>query len=264
MKNIVTLIDFTDTATIALKQSIALAKMHSATISLCNVVSTEVAIKEAEGKLAASAKLVQVAGLQSEIVVLVGDLFREVPLWVKQMSPDLVVVGTHGKKGLVQNLFGSNIFKLVRQISGSTLVVNDYSPVVEGGFKKVLFPVAPHFNYQIKAEQTLAVLAPEAKLLLFEIKKPGVDYDEQIWENLVQTKSYLSANKIDWDFVAKGSDSFSIGYSRETLAFAQSDEIDLLSIMTEVSESGKSYGKIDKENVLLNQQGLAVLCTNSY
>ena len=263
MKNKLTLIDFTETATFALKQAIAVAKMHDCSITLCHVASSAQEVEKAVAQLAPSLALIADEGLEALIKVVSGDLFHQVPLVAKQLQPDLVVVGTHGVKGLRQNLFGSNIYKLVSHIPIASLVVSDYTNIVEGGFKKVLFPVAPHLNYQIKAEQTLPLLAPSATVLLFEISKPGVELDGQIWKNLEDTKSYLTQKGIVWEFIEKGTRSFSIGYSHETLEFARLENIDLLVIMTQVSEQGKNYGLIDKENVLLNKQGLPVLCSNA-
>ena len=60
---------------------------------------------------------------------------------VARLKPDLVVVGTHGKHGILQHLFESKIFNLVKELASPVLVVNNQSKLAENGFKKILISV---------------------------------------------------------------------------------------------------------------------------
>lgn len=262
IKNILTLVDFTDTAETAINQAVAIARLHNSTVTLFHVTDSEQEEEKARDRLEESVEKLRNSEVSITIKVYRGDIFHEVPEAVKHLQADLVVVGTHGIKGLRQNLFGSNIYKLVSHISTAVLVVSDYTAVVEGGFKRVLFPVAPHRNYLIKAKQTIPLLAPSAQVFLFEINKPGAELDDQVWKNLEETEQFLTEKGVDWQFIEKGSRSFSVGYSRETLDYAKAENMDLVAIMTQVSDRNRSFGKMDKENLMLNKEGLPILCAN--
>ena len=58
-------------------------------------------------------------------------------------------------------------------------------------------------------------------------------------------------------------ESYSVGYSKDTLAKVGEMGVDLISIMSEVSDKATvSAMKMDKENVILNEEGVAVLAVN--
>ena len=264
MKHILVLVDFTETAKIALDQAIAIAKDHNATITISYISdspNTKVVgvLKDA---LRPYGKKVEEKGLVHEIVIGYGDLFSEVNTLVRKLRPDLVVVGTHGVHGIKQNLFGSSIHKLVKSIPAPTLVVNDKTIVVNGGFKKIMLPVAPHDDFMVKVEKTCTVLAKDGEIVIFAILKPGIGLDERIIKNLDLAKAYLEKKGVKWSYKEVEAEHYSIGYSTESLAKVQSEKMDLISIMANVAPTTQIFGKMDKEKVLLNEQGLPVLCIN--
>jgi len=55
---------------------------------------------------------------------------------------------------------------------------------------------------------------------------------------------------------------YSVGFARETLLHSEIQKADLISIMTNTSRYNEFFGKMDKEAVLVNDKGLAVLCAN--
>ena len=174
---ILTLIDFTHTARIAVDQSIELAKMSNGSVQLTHVAPHGLSEKE-QGKLKAGfdewSGHVRDAGVPCEVVIGEGEFFAEASNLVARHKPDLVVVGNHGKKGLMQNLFGSNIMKLVQKLPVSSLVVNDHTDIVRGGFKRVLMPIAPHNNFMSKVEHTKDLLDPH-------LRKAGIVHRGETW-----------------------------------------------------------------------------------
>ncbi len=263
MNHILCLVDFTTTAQIAVRQSIALAKGKNAIITLCHILPTG---HEADHDLLKELRPfeaeVETAGIECKSEISNGPFFQAVEEVIHRLRPGLVVVGTHGKHGLRQNLFGSNIYKLVKSLPVPTLVVNDNTTPMEGGFKAILLPVAPHPDFLLKLEQAAVLLAPGGRIYLFEIRKPGAGYDEEIEKNIRASRQWLEEQNLPWDFIEKGSRNFSVGYSLETIEFAHEHKMDLIAIMAKVSEKNRSFGKLDKENLLLNKEGLPVLCAN--
>ena len=264
MKNILVLVDFTDTAEIAVNQAIAIAKMKGASITICHVspsVVNEVS-DELMQKLKPYAELVSQQGIENKILVGHGELFHEVHDIVKRIDPDLVIVGTHGKVGIKQNLFGSSIYKLVKGINAPTLVVSDKLNVSEGTFKKVMLPVAPNRDYLLKVKQTINLLVNDGEIIIFAILKPGVALSDEIIENVETAKRFLDKVGVSYTYLQVDSKHYSIGYARDTFDAVNDHSIDLISIMTHVSEANPYFGSIDKENIILNDLGVPVLCAN--
>lgn len=264
MKKILVFVDFTDTAMIAVDQAIALAKEHNSEIVICNISNThkDVHSKILEEQLTPYVKRAKTANVSATVNLDYGDIHSSAHSVVEDVEPDLVVVGTHGKEGVRQELFGSNIYKLVRDIPKPTLVVNENTKVLEGGFKKVMLPVAPHSDFIVKVEQTCNVVSKNGKVVIYAIIKPGVPLDAEILKNIEDTKALLDKRGVKWEYLEDASNRFSVGYSSQTLDSMKKEEMDLITIMANVSNTNLHFGKMDKENVLLNEQGLPVLCAN--
>lgn len=263
MKTILVLVDFTETADRSVQQAVSLAAHDGGELVICHVAGSRDSDDDIEPKLQEYLRKVEETGLHGRTLIGHGNLFKEASSIVKHLQPDLVVVGTHGVRGLKQNIFGADIYRLVSGLPAPTLVVNDHADTVKGGYRKVLMPVSHHANYVEKIKTTSRLLSPDGEIVIFAISKPGLELDEQIKQNINAAKVWLEESQINFEYQEVDSKKYSLGYAKETLAAISDQEVDLISIMTNVSEQGALFGKMDKENLLVNQIGLQVLCTNS-
>lgn len=65
-------------------------------------------------------------GIKHQGVVLAGDVAETILAYIKEHNVDMVVMGTHGYKGLEKVLFGSIAEKVVKMSSCPVLTVNPY------------------------------------------------------------------------------------------------------------------------------------------
>lgn len=258
MKKILALIDFTDISALALKQASALAKKNGASVHLLHVGADGADTAHLESELASFAG--DSSGVQLHIAT--GDFRSEVLSAVQKLRVDLVVVGTHGKSGWKQHLLGSNIYRLTKELSCPVLVVNESFSPSEGGFDKVLIPVSAHANFVTKVKDAASTLNEGGQIEIFAILKPGLALGDAIEANIRSASDWLDSAGVNWSLSEVDSASFSVGYSRETIKYAQENGIACISIFTEVSQESAAFGAVDKENMLLNEEGIAILCSN--
>jgi nucleotide-binding universal stress UspA family protein len=133
-------IDFSTYAEQALDYAIRLAGTLNARLTLLHViqpvpmagVAMGVALPEAylreleeavQRDMEQALARVTAAGLTAERVVLYGVPFQEIVEAAKARQVDLIVMGTHGRTGLMQVLLGSIAEKVVRLAPCSVLVV---------------------------------------------------------------------------------------------------------------------------------------------
>ena len=264
MENILCLVDFTPTSIIARDQAIALAKWKQTEINFCHIVSKESDLKnELIVKLEAYESAAAEQGVEASSITGKGNLFAEIERISRDLKPGLVVIGTHGKSGLNQSLFGSYIYRMVQKLKYPCLVVSDFTNTVHNGFKNILMPVAPHNDYMIKVKQASDLVADQGVIHIFEIRKPGAGYNEKLEANTRKAQSYFEEHGINHNYIEKGSRDVHDGFSQETLDFAVDNDMDLMAIMTQISEDNKKFGKSDKENALLNKLSLPVLSCNA-
>ena len=67
---------------------------------------------------------------------------------------------------------------------------------------------------------------------------------------------------VEYEHVSQEATGFSVGYARQTIDYAEKGDIDLISIMSNISHVNSYFGKVDKENILLNKPGIPVFCAN--
>jgi nucleotide-binding universal stress UspA family protein len=131
--------DFSDTAEKALDVALDLAGRLQARVTIVHayeaptfvfpesVVATADLLGQmrgaAEDALASVAERAKGRGVQVETVVRPGVAWHEIDMAAKDLRCDLVVMGTHGRRGLSRALLGSVAEKVVRTASCPVLTV---------------------------------------------------------------------------------------------------------------------------------------------
>ncbi len=192
MNSIVVLIDFTEGSRSALLQGAALAKKVGAKLVGLHIVNSSEKIADAEKLLAHFMNHNLKDTLKYEAVVCEGSLNSAVRSALKKISPDLVIVCTHGVKGITQHLFGAFILKLVQEINFPCIVVQDNCAMDLINIDTILFPIGPHPDFTLKIKQT-ADLAKilNAKIVVYEIERPNIDFEDILNKNIVAAKEYF-------------------------------------------------------------------------
>jgi nucleotide-binding universal stress UspA family protein len=141
-KRILVAIDGSETSSIALQEAVKLAKDHESQIRLLHVVDLIMAYStveapyifeyrkamEEEGRmvLAECATLLRSAGIETEskcVVTFTKHVYDMIEEEATQWPADLVVIGTHGRRGIRRLLLGSVAEGLTRISSKPILLV---------------------------------------------------------------------------------------------------------------------------------------------
>lgn len=143
IKSILVATDFSPASEKPLRHAVAIARHYGANIFLVHVVSSlgftlagpdvvaaasELALRDArqvEHKLVASGEL---ADLCHKVIVRDGDIWTELEEVIEQERIDMVVIGTHSRKGLVKLVLGSVAEQIFRHASCLVLTVGPNSP----------------------------------------------------------------------------------------------------------------------------------------
>jgi nucleotide-binding universal stress UspA family protein len=202
-------------------------------------------------------------GIQFKIQIEYGNFFKDVPYAIRDLQADIVIVGTHGVVGIKQNLFGSNILKLVKKLAVPSLVVQDGSSYRESMFANILFPIAPHDDFTVKATQT-ALLAKlyDSIVHIYLVHKHTVELSPQLETNLEKTIDFFTAQKIRYNIVREDAQAYSVGYANQIIRYSQAHEMGAICIMSKVARDNYYFGYVDKENLLLNENHTPVYCAN--
>ncbi len=212
LKSVLIATDFSEASVKPLRHALAIARHYGAKFYLAHVVSssgftpvgpeaataaTEAGwrhVQQLEDDLAESGRL---AGLYHEVIVLQGDVWKELENVVRQEQVGLMVVGTHGRRGLGKVLFGSVAEQIFRHADCPVLTVGPGSfqePPVESSSLVWPFLFATDFGeaslhalpYAISFANHFGV-----KLVLLHVISPDGPSDGSNWHisgDLVQMR----------------------------------------------------------------------------
>ena len=251
--------DFTVIAQYAIELAVPFARLTNTGIVLVHIVKKAAEISDATAKVELEAdKASKEYGVPVKGVVREGSIFSTIGETVTELDASLVLMGTHGVKGM-QKLTGSWALKVIVS-SKVPIIVVQTNP--KKSVDKIVFPV----DYKRENREKIGWAYYVAKLFNSKVfilrAEPARDkkIEQSIRTNLSFTEKFLRSKNIDFDVtVAQGKESF----AKESLQFAEDLNADLILITTT-----KGITKVDfvlgpsEEGIITNSANIPVMCVN--
>ena len=216
--------DFTPVSESALRIGLDLAHANNGRVVLLHVVKNATEKREAMFKyrdLMAAQKEEERALITTKSII--GDLFEDMSKAAELLDADLIVMGTHGARGM-QKIFGSNAVKMISNSDVPFLITQG-----KKSFEKIKTIVMP-FSYDKKSIQVAAFAGKMAKkfnarIHLVAYKDKDDLHAHSTRTNQIVVKTYLDENKVDFEVTSinKGD-----GYEKSLLEYAASVDADLI------------------------------------
>ncbi len=262
-KKIVVPTDLTKTADQAIRQATVIALKARAKLVLLHILDNKSpSAIEVEKTLNLQVNtIMEQTGLECEIILKEGSVFDVIPYVAREKDYDLMVIGTHGIKGIRQMLIGADILKLVAKVSIPVLVVQEKAALVED-FKRVILPVSSHEAF-IPAIEALLFFAGiyNLEVHLYSIYKAGFEWPKQLLLNIDETIKRFESKGVQFKRIKEDQNSYSMGYAKQTLKYAESVDADCICVMSVPSKEYYYFAQSDKETLLLNESNIPILCT---
>jgi nucleotide-binding universal stress UspA family protein len=264
MKNkIIVATDLTKAAGQAIKQATAIAVKSGNSLTLLHVLNDKsLSAEETEKILSVEAETIfNQSGVHCEVMINEGNIFEVIPYVACEHDYDLMVIGTHGIKGIKQMLFGANILKLAAKICMPVLVVQEESPLIET-VKKLVLPVSSHETFASAVDAVLLlaeIFNPEVHL--YSIHKAGFEWPEQMLINIEYATRQFESKGVNMIRVKEDQNVYSLGYAKQTLKYAHSSGADFICMMSIPSKEYYYFAPSDKETMIMNEDHLPILCT---
>ncbi len=220
--------DFTVVADNAVKHAVKFCDKLNADLYLLHIVKKDEQIQEFEEKLKeAGEKINKELGINPYTLVHGGTIFKTINHVVTEIDSALVIMGTHGMKGL-QKLTGSWALKVIVGSKIPYLVIQE--PPNDLETLKIVYPVdyRTENKEKLKWVQFLAKIFKIKTYLYATASKDGV-VESRTKANLVFNKKFLEDKGVEYEIVvAKGVKSF----SQETITFAEEINASMILVMT--------------------------------
>jgi len=254
--------DFTHVAAHALEHAVKISRMTGNDICLLHIVDPGIkpkvyAEKSASLKLAIEENSKKFnAPITYHITK--GSIFTAIAEFVNEKEASLVVMGTHGMKGM-QKLTGSWALKVIVKSKVPFIVVQD-PPADQERYHNIVFPV--DFRGENKQKIKMAIFMGkyfESKIHMLVtvntdrilIKKTNVNVNYAI--------KYLIQNNIEYEIheITRGN------FAEQTIDFAQKINADLIVIMTTKNITVADYVMGASEQYMIaNSSKIPICCVN--
>lgn len=265
-KSILVPTDFSMICENAMMHAAGIAKQIEANIILVHIINSDTKAYLKKNKLNKETvaeylkdyqtRLVEEFGLRVDYRVAEGKIIDQIPKLVKELSIDLMMFGTHGKKGM-QIITGSLAMKLIYAVNIPVLVVQKRG--FDSGYKTIVFPVNTSTEYKAKLNWTIFIAKSfNATVKIFVFNEPRPKVRAKMETVLINIRDSFLAHKIAFteDVAAHEAD-----FPKQIMDFAISSSAQLITIKVDNDEFEPSFiiGS-PEEKMLFNTAQIPVFC----
>ncbi|MCB9224267.1 MAG: universal stress protein [Crocinitomicaceae bacterium] len=252
--------DFTTVANMATNYAISMAKEMQANVELLHVV------KDAKGTSKAKAEFEKViaglkdlpANVQVNYHIKSGSIFTDIAAAAQELHSSLIIMGTHGSKGLQQKMFGSFALKVITSTHVPFLVVQDNVKGVN--LNKIVVPL-DESQESLQIEQVTTAMADIFKSEVHILTEKKVDSNLKlkvaVHSGLLSKQLKESGLSYVTEVIKKEK-----GYSVDIANYAVKNDAHLIAFAYH-SDSLLPQFDTFAQNLITNKQGVPVLVVNS-
>ena len=172
----------------------------------------------------------------------------------------MMVVGTHGVQGLRQEMLGSDMLKLVRQVPVPTLVVQLYASR-KVDMQRIVMPVAGHDDITPLLDAVcLLAKAFGSEVDVYQQLVEGDATSNALLRNKLKMIERLGKEGIKHHEVNEAVGKFYEGFAVRTIRHAHKVGAGCIAIMAKASGEHKKIADKEKQEMLTNAKGIPVLC----
>ncbi len=250
--------DFSEVAENAVKHAVELCRLFKNELYLLHIVekNDKDGQKEANEKLQAIAKTIKDVSKVTAITKR-GNIFETIGETADELETNLVVMGTHGIKGL-QFITGSRAIKVITS-SNAPFVVVQKKGLRPGGFKNIVLPL--DLTAKLKAKLYWAAYLGKkfgATFHVFVKEEKDEFLAKNVRNNLAAAESLFMQEGIKYTVThdTEGGD-----FADQVISFASGNDADLIVIMTNEGRVSFKFGP-DDQRIIANVAQIPVMCVN--
>jgi nucleotide-binding universal stress UspA family protein len=254
--------DFTEVAGHALAHAVKISHMVGNDICLLHIVEKGIAPK-AEAEKKKKLQLLTEENTKKYNVpvsyhISKGSIFTAIADFANDKEASLVVMGTHGMKGM-QKLTGSWALKVIVKSKIPFIVIQD-PPADQNRYHNIVFPI--DFRGENKEKIKMAIFMGkyfESKIHMLVVSNTDKNLLKKTNVNLNFAIKYFMQNNIDYEIheVPRGN------LAEQTIDFAQQTNADLILIVTTKNITFADYVVgASEQYIIANSSKIPVCCVN--
>jgi nucleotide-binding universal stress UspA family protein len=256
--------DFTQVAESALAHAVKIGRMVGNDICLLHIIDNNARIKDEGEKKSLLKHVADENSRKYDIAissqVVKGTIFTSISEFVNDKDASLVVMGTHGMKGM-QKLTGSWALKVIVKSKAPFIVVQE-PPADQNRYHNIVFPM--DFRLENKEKMGMAIFMGkyfDSKIHILKTVNTDKGLITKTNRNLNFAVKYLIQNNVEYEIhEVKNSK-----VAQQTIDFAQKINADLILIVTTKNITFADYMLGASEQfIIANSSKIPVCCINPH
>lgn len=254
--------DFTPVAEHALAHAVKISRMVGNEVCLLHIIDAKVSQKDEMEKTSHLSWVAEENGKKYNMHITShtskGSIFSAISEFANDKEASLVVMGTHGIKGM-QKLTGSWALKVIVKSKVPFIVVQD-PPFDQERYHNIVFPV--DFRNENKEKMKMAIFMGkyfESKVHIIKTATTDKNLAKKTNINLNFAIKFLIQNNIEYEIhdVPKGD------FAQQTIDFANSIKADLILIVTTKNITFADFVVgASEQYIIANSSKIPVCCVN--
>lgn len=187
-----------------------------------------------------------------------GDIYHTISEIAEEKNIDMIVLGTHGKKGM-QKVMGSYALKVIDSTTKPVVVIQDNSETKT--FKNVVFPINIHQDDRQKAEAAVQLFRIYGSTIHLFVKDESLQEYKRKKEQVVhQIKEYFIKHNVDYKIIHHKESAGA--FEKQVLAYSNYVHADLIMIISNPSMH-LPVGGGKEESMIFNKSNIPIMCVNA-
>lgn len=193
----------------------------------------------------------------SELIYIIksGRIYREIVNQSKSFESSFIVASTHGASGFEKFFIGSNAFKIITATTTPVFTIRNIKP--PSSIRKIVMPldISPDTRQKVTFTAEIAEAFNSEIHIVTVSTTSAEDIQKKLSLYANQVSEYLSTHNIKSKIISKVGSNL----TDMTLEYAEKIEANLISIMTEQSESFSNFVLGSYAQQMLNKSTIPVL-----
>jgi len=217
--------DFSSTSDIALNYALHICKNVEAEIRVLHLISSKRLSDTAKERLERRIKTLEISS-KAKVTIQVeeGNIFEDIGRIGTELRAQLIIMGTHGRRGLSQKIFGSHSIKIVTSCNIPFLIVQ--KGCVQKHVKNIVVPI----DLSKESMQIVNIAGGIATIYDATIHVLGPKQDDELMTqrmknrvSIIQTEYENRGVKAEIKLLSDGG-----SYSKKIIKYVESNDVDMI------------------------------------
>jgi len=261
INKIIVATDFSEVSNTAIEHALKLASVTKGEVFVLHVIDEKKGVESAKRKIAKQLESQNVGSVQVSSMVRIGNFISEIGNAANEIEAQLIIMGTHGPKGLVQSLTGGDAMKVITQSEKPFIVVQEKG-IKNTGYDNIVVPMDMTEDSKQKLDEVADIAKYfNSKVHIIAKYEKDNSLKLKLKNNVHFAKKYYLSKGIDMTIVVTEPKT---DFEKEIIKYAVENDGDLIAIINSLKANifGSLFSSRREEQIITNDAQIPVLCVN--